>query len=67
VDAGDEVKVDGEWRMPPKVDIVDDKQPAALMQSQSPPARAPDTGPRHSVAAAAFFRAFDVNKFLLLV
>jgi len=22
VDAGDEVKVDGEWRMPPKVDIV---------------------------------------------
>ena len=32
VDAGDDVKVDGEWRMPPKVDIVGDKQPAALMQ-----------------------------------
>jgi hypothetical protein len=23
VEAGDEVKVDGEWRMPPKVDIVE--------------------------------------------
>jgi hypothetical protein len=29
VDAGDEVKVDGEWRMPPpKVDIVEDSSPA---------------------------------------
>lgn len=29
VDAGDDVKVDGEWRMPPKLDIVDDRQPGA--------------------------------------
>jgi hypothetical protein len=25
VDAGDDAKVDGEWRMPPKFDIVDDR------------------------------------------
>lgn len=43
VDAGDEVKVDGEWRMPPKVDIVGGQQPGATRDHA------------HSVPAAFFF------------
>jgi len=60
VDAGDDVKVDGEWRMPPKVDIVGDKQPAALRQ----PARG--AGKIRltitSAPAAAYFRAFEFRQ-----
>jgi hypothetical protein len=61
VDAGDEVKVDGEWRMPPKVDIVGDK-PAARFRARD--GRVTAQPHDHFGPCGAVLQSFGSQKFV---